>query len=244
MSDSILSLPAEMRLEVYRQLITVCMTDGNIAGISGLLFSYRKIFDEMCVKCIPKVRLVLETIREWQDAHPYGGSLQIELPRDYEYVGLLTEAIIALPVSETWMNTVSSLGDKMPFQETVASLVPLLCQPWSNLKLHISFLSAEKKDDKYMYRMSRFRGVYGGLLDVMLKNHSAPGRPTLFAAVKRLVVYADELKRVFKQKDVEELEDLVQWAMITLDQEVLRVHRRGHLCTTRTTKRMQFGHGR
>jgi hypothetical protein len=176
------------------------MADGNVAGISGLIFSCREIFGEMSVDCIPKIRLVLENMREWQDTHPDGAWLHVELPLKYEYVGPPTEATITLPISENWMVTVSFLANKKTFQEIVTSLAPLLCQHGSTLKFRIAFASSKKKNDKRMYRMAQFRDLYGGLPNVMFMQ-SKHGQPTTpLSAVKPLVIYAGELKRVFNRE--------------------------------------------
>jgi len=146
----ILTLPTELRIEVYRHLIVDSITPGRPQDISGLFFSCRTTYNEM-EDDIAKVKPLLLVTRKWQDEHPYGRCLKIESSPASILAGGAGDGNISMPSSASWFD-----GDckQASLRRCVAALQPILYLPWStiNLSTHMGHPWNRLESTRVMFR--------------------------------------------------------------------------------------------
>lgn len=75
----LLTLPLELRLQIYYILITTALRTGRLSDLRGLFFACRQLSEEMQINCINKVRSICEIMYTWKLNHTYKRSLQVTL---------------------------------------------------------------------------------------------------------------------------------------------------------------------
>jgi hypothetical protein len=144
-------LSAEMRSQVYGNLITTSMADGRISAVAGLLFSCRQIYDEMNTDCISKVRAILESIKAWSDKQQEGALLLVQLPLGYDFVKRPAEALLSIPVPRP--KPASYCADVSRWlAPSAAALNAIMNHPWSRFTLCTHYLSEKGKGPENAYR--------------------------------------------------------------------------------------------
>jgi hypothetical protein len=138
MSHGLSVLPPELRLEVDRHLFTSSMANGNIAGTSGLLFSCRKIHEELMAGPVSKAHPLLEAMGKRITVQPDGAPLRIGFRCSYNFVILPSESTVSLPVSQSWQDydTYHKQPAKL-FRASIHALTPVFSQAWSILTLRL-----------------------------------------------------------------------------------------------------------
>ena len=94
-----LTLPTELRLEVYKRLIAACLADGYPYHTGGLLRSCTKIHDEMAEyidRILPFIKLQHYWIRNTESTD----SLHVYLPSTYEFTTPLEDVTLLISVSK------------------------------------------------------------------------------------------------------------------------------------------------
>jgi hypothetical protein len=190
MTNSFFVLPPELRLKVYGHFVTASMADGNIAGISGLLFSCRDTYDELTVDFVPKVHPLLEAMHKWRAAHPVGAPLRVKFPSDYEFIAPPSEVTITLPISPSWK--VGSQTFSHPFESTIRTLYPICIQSWSSLAFRLDDSTWKlKKGNMRTYNFSFYEWILQLMLDD--RRNKLENRP--FTRTGKLVMSAVEMNK-------------------------------------------------
>jgi hypothetical protein len=137
------TLPAELRLQVYSNLVVSSMADGRTDHIIGLMLSCREIHGEMMTDCITKVQPILQAMGGWKATHPDGAPLRLELSLGYSFITPPTEAKIRIPTSVGWwpspnrLSFIPELRDS--FTISMCCLAPVFCQTWTKLTLQVCY---------------------------------------------------------------------------------------------------------
>jgi len=172
--NMILTLPTELRIEVYRHIIVESITSGRPQDISGLFFSCRTTYNEM-EDDIAKVKPLILATRKWQDEHPYGRYLKIESSPASILAGGAGEGNFSMPISGSRLQ--GSLN-RASLKRCVAALQPVLHLPWStiNLSTHVDHPLNHLKSTRVM------------LLELFFRNDYTPAKLTWIQRCDRLTL--------------------------------------------------------
>jgi hypothetical protein len=144
-------LSAELRLQVYGNLVTASMADGRIPAVAGLLFSCRQIYDEMNTDYVSKVRAILEFMKAWSDKQQDGAPLLVQLPLGYDFVKQPTEAMLSIPIPRP-KAAADCTAVSLWVAPSAAALNAILNHPWSRFILCTHYFSEEAKGPENAFR--------------------------------------------------------------------------------------------
>jgi hypothetical protein len=211
MSKGFFVLPPELRLEVYRHLFSISMADGKAGDVSGMLFSCRQTYNEMVSDCVPKVRVLLNSMNKWTAAHPEGKPLQVQLPNEYTFTNPPKSSMIAMPNASHW-KTASLHLFRNSFRASVSHIEPVLALPWSKLTMRICFTITVPRN----YRDQYFRMMYvvDRMWFTLLKSNRAPKDIQLVIGL--------ELPHSCHEEEGDEAKEL--WEVVQAYLYLLRVH--------------------
>jgi hypothetical protein len=83
----LLTMPTELRLDVYRYLFEDCLADGYVSDIAGLLLCCRGIHQELEAEHMAKARPLLTTKYKWESINFRDSVIGMKL-----YLGLNVKA--------------------------------------------------------------------------------------------------------------------------------------------------------
>jgi hypothetical protein len=101
-SRGYLTLPTELRLQVYGVLVTACFDDGIRYNASGLYLSCKTIDKETEAENISKTRAMFNIQESWNTLIQSNASLRIQTPPTYNFVGALSEITLLIPTCDAW----------------------------------------------------------------------------------------------------------------------------------------------
>ena len=188
-----LTLPTELRLEVYKRLIAACLADGYPHHAGGLLRSCTKIHDEMAEyidRILPFIKLQHYWIRNTESMD----SLHAYLPSTYEFTTPPEDATLLIPVSKI----IEHWGARRVFNDMCISLLHAAPTQLRSLTLGFYYSLPDMNESwrATIRRVSRFFHLIlrmlveaeqchlknVGRLMIDLSNHGAP--PSSIGAVE------------------------------------------------------------
>jgi hypothetical protein len=134
-SSAFLTMPTELRHQVYEYLIVECLADGSVSDIAGLFHCCREVNQELEAEYMPKIRPLLRAKDEWEATSFQNGLLRIALRPSLRAKVEDSELCVSLPV-EPDIHTGSGYRSlKSSIRSLARSLCPALRSPWHTLKL-------------------------------------------------------------------------------------------------------------
>jgi len=94
-----LTLPTELRLEVYKRLLAACLADGYPHHVRGLLRSCTKVHEEMA-EYIDRILPFIKLQHYWMRNTEAMDSLHVYLPSTYEFTTRPEDVTLLIPVSK------------------------------------------------------------------------------------------------------------------------------------------------
>jgi hypothetical protein len=132
------TLPPELRLQVYRELLITCLTESRGSHLKGLFFSCRQILQEAESECVGDARPLLETMCDWKRNHQQARPLYFQFADQGSSAEPLQISALFIP-STSFSRTFNteSKGTKQD-RLMIRSLRRVFRLPHSTLKIHVA----------------------------------------------------------------------------------------------------------
>ena len=130
-----LGLPTELRLEVYCHILTDTIFNGYTSDISGIYLACHTTYTEF-KPMVDYVRTILDVKHACEEVESeMGGTIDVELPRDYPFLQPPTELILWVPATAfTDIEGYSGIGNLLrPIFELPLNIVTLRSVSYTHL---------------------------------------------------------------------------------------------------------------